>query len=91
MIRRGLRLEMVAGLGIALSMPALAWAAESAQGLATQTALTAETRDQGGHTKATVAVTVTGEDGLPASGAVVIRDHGRDRSEEHTSELQSRQ
>lgn len=80
MIRRGLRLEMVAGLGIALSMPALAWAAESAQGLATQTALTAETRDQGGHTKATVAVTVTGEDGLPASGAVVIRDHGRDLS-----------
>jgi hypothetical protein len=80
MIRRGLRLEVVAGLGIALSMPALACAAEAAQGLATQTAMSAETRDQGGRTKATVAVTVTGEDGLPAAGAVVVKDHGRDLS-----------
>jgi hypothetical protein len=80
MIRRGVRLEMVAGLGIALSMPALAWAADGAQGLATQTTLTAETRDQGGRTKATVAVTVSGEDGLPATGVVVVKDHGRDLS-----------
>ena len=69
---------MVAGLGFAMSMPALAIAAESTQNLATQTALTAETRDLGGHTKATVAVTVTGEDGLAVSGAVVIKDHGKD-------------
>ena len=75
--RRGPRLELVAGLGIALAMPALAMAAENAQGLATQTALTAETRDQGGRTQATVQVTVTGEDGLPAPGAVAISDHGR--------------
>lgn len=74
---RGSRLELVAGLGIALAMPALAMAAESARGLATQTALTAETRDQGGRTQATVQVTVTGEDGLPAPGAVAISDHGR--------------
>jgi len=68
---------MVAGLGIALAMPALAMAAESTLGLATQTALTAETGDRGGRTQATVAVTVTGEDGLPAGGAVAIDDHGK--------------
>jgi hypothetical protein len=44
--------------------------------LATQTALTAETRDLDGRTEATVAVTVNGEDGLPATGAVVVSDRG---------------
>ena len=73
---RGLRLELVAGLGIALAMPALALAA-STQGLATQTTLSAETRDQGGRTQATLSVSVMGEDGLPATGAVAIKDHGR--------------
>ncbi len=73
---RGLRLQLVAGLVISLAMPALALAAESAQGLATQTSLTAETRDLGGRTQATVAVTVNGEDGLPATGAVAISDRG---------------
>jgi len=58
-------------------MPALAIAAESARGLATQTALSAETRDQDGRTQATVQVTVTGEDGLPAQGAVAVSDQGR--------------
>jgi hypothetical protein len=77
MIRRGLRLEIVAGLGIALAMPALALAAESSQTLATQTTLAAETRDQGGRTQATFTVTVTGEDGLPATGAVALNDHGK--------------
>ncbi len=77
MIRRGLRLELVAGLGIALAMPALAIAAASSQGLATQTALTAETRDQHGRTQATASITVTGEDGMPATGAVAISDHGQ--------------
>jgi hypothetical protein len=76
MIRRGLRLEIVAGLGIALAMPALALAAEGSQPLATQTMLAAETLDQGGRTQATFTVTVTGEDGLPAAGAVSIKDHG---------------
>jgi hypothetical protein len=74
---RGPRLELVAGLGIALMMPALAMAAESARGLATQTALSAETRDQDGRTQATVQVTVTGEDGLPAQGAVAVSDQVR--------------
>ncbi len=77
MIRRGLRLEIVAGLGIALTMPVLAMAAESSQALATQTTLSTETRDQGGRTLATFTVTVSGEDGLPATGAVSIKDHGR--------------
>jgi hypothetical protein len=73
---RGLRLELVAGIGIALAMPAMAIAAESTQGLSTQTSLTAETRDLSGRTQAIVHVNVAGEDGLPATGAVAIRDHG---------------
>jgi hypothetical protein len=71
---RGPRLELVAGLVVALALPALAMAAESEQGLATQTSLAAETRDLGGRTQATVAVTVNGEDGLPATGTVTISD-----------------
>jgi len=73
---RSLRLELVAGLGIALAMSALTLAAESARGVATQTTMSAETRDLGGRTQATVTVTVSGEDGLPATGAVAISDHG---------------
>jgi hypothetical protein len=85
-----LRLELVAGLGIALAMPALAMAAVNAgvpsdrssslgwnaQRQATQTAVTVEIRDQDGRTQAAVAVTVIGEDGLPATGAVAISDYG---------------
>lgn len=77
MICRGLRLELVAGIGLALAIPALAWAADTAPSLATQTTLSAETRDQGGRTQATLAVAVTGADGLPATGAVAIEDHGK--------------
>jgi hypothetical protein len=58
-------------------MLALAVVAASAQGVATTTTLTAETRDQGGRTQATIAVTVAGADGLPATGAVAIEDSGR--------------
>jgi hypothetical protein len=39
--------------------------------------LSVETHDQGGRTQATVAVTVTAADGLPATGAVSIDDQGR--------------
>jgi len=59
-------------------MPALAMAAASARVLATETTLAAETRDQGGRTQATLAVTVIGEDGSPAAGTVVLRDFGKD-------------
>jgi hypothetical protein len=77
MICRGLRLELVAGLGMALALPVLPVAAWGAENLSTETALTVATRDQSGRTKATVKVTVTGEDGLPASGSVAIKDGSR--------------
>jgi len=76
LIRRGLRLELVAGLGIALAMPALAFAAENSRGLTTQTTLTVEAHDQAGRTSATLAVSVFGDDNLPATGAVTISDQG---------------
>ena len=81
-IRRGLRLELVAAIGIALAVPALACAAENAQSSTvarqtTQTTLAVETHDQAGRTQAALAVTVIGEDGLPATGAVSISDNGR--------------
>jgi hypothetical protein len=69
-----LRLELVAGLGIALALPSLAMAAENARGLATETTLTVEAHEQDGRTLANV--TVVGEDGLAATGAVVIHDGG---------------
>jgi Bacterial Ig-like domain (group 3) len=74
---RGLRLELVAGLGIALALPALALAAANSRGVATETTLGAETHDQGGHTQSTLTISVTGADGLPATGAVVIKDAGK--------------
>jgi hypothetical protein len=75
-VRRGLRLELVAAFGIALATPTLAVAAESLPRQATQTDVTVETHDQGGRTQAVVAVSVTGEDGLPATGAVAVSDRG---------------
>jgi hypothetical protein len=73
MICRGLRLEVVALLGMAMALPAMA----AANSLATQTKLSAATRVQGGRTQATFAVSVKGEDGLPATGAVVIEEDGK--------------
>jgi hypothetical protein len=80
------RLELVRGLGIALVLPALAIGAQSSQvvpaqelpahGLSTQTTLHVETRDLGARTQAHLAVTVSGADGLPATGVVAIGDHG---------------
>ena len=66
----------VAALGMALAGPA--WAADAH--LATQgtaTTLSAETRTQNGRTIATFAVAVKGEDGAPATGAVVLEEDGR--------------
>ena len=40
-----------------------------------------ETSDQGGHTQATAAVAVTGADGLPATGTVLIKDGDRELAE----------
>jgi len=67
----------MAGLGIALAVPALALAAVSERGVATQTTLTAETHDRSSGTEASLAVAVTGEDGLPATGAVIVEEQGR--------------
>jgi len=77
MIRRGLRLELVAGLGMALALCVMPVAVANAQSVATETALTVSTHDQGGQTKATVSVTVTGADGQPATGSVAINEGGR--------------
>ncbi len=70
---RGVRLDRFAALGLALAMPALA----AASSQATQTRLTAETRDLNGRTQAALSIAVAGEDGLPASGAVTIEDEGK--------------
>jgi len=73
---RGLRPELVAaGLGIALALPALALPAGQT-GVATETTLNTELRDQNGLTQATLSISVAGKDGLPAAGAVVIEDRG---------------
>ena len=76
LIGRGLRLELIAALGGALAVPALAVPAAST-GLATDTTLSAELHDVAGSTQATLRVTVTGGDGLPATGAVVLEDAGK--------------
>jgi hypothetical protein len=70
-LRRGLRLQLVAAISIALAVPAVALAAENALRLPTQTAIAVHTVDQNGHTRASI--TVTGEDGRPATGVVAIR------------------
>lgn len=76
LLGRGARL-FVGGLIFALALPAVGLAAaQSAKGLATETALTAETHDLNGQTQATLSVHVAGQDGLPAAGAVVIADEG---------------
>lgn len=57
---------------MALAMPA--WAATTQS---TQTRLYLEIHDQNGRTRAALSITVAGEDGLPASGAVTIEDEGK--------------
>ena len=74
---RGLRLELVAGMGIALALPALASPAVTGQGMATETSLSAVYHDQAGRTQAELTITVVGQDGQPATGAVVISDAGK--------------
>lgn len=74
--RRGVRLELVAALSVALFVPVLGAAAQSAANLTTETSILAETHDLHGRTQAAVTVTVLGEDGMPAAGAVSLRDGG---------------
>jgi hypothetical protein len=77
MIRRNLRLQLVAAIGVALAVPTLAFAAQNEQRVATEATLTVETHDQGGRTQATVTVAVAGEDRLPGTGTVAVSDSGR--------------
>ncbi len=73
---RGLNLELVALLGVALAAPA--WPAGPQTAMqSTSTTLTAETRIQNGRTMASFAVAVKGEDAVAATGAVVIQEDGR--------------
>lgn len=74
---RGLRLELIAGLGLALVLPALAMATENPGSIATETSLTAETHDVNGQTQATLSLAVTGQDGRTAQGMVAISDQGK--------------
>ena len=74
---RGSRLELVAGLGLALAIPAMASAAVNAQGMATQTSLAAESRTLNGGTVTSLTIQVLGADGQPAAGAVSIEDQGK--------------
>ena len=72
MIRRALRLELMAGIGLAaLLLPA---AAAKAQGVATATVLQVQTPPSG---PAQANVTVTGADGVPVSGVVNFLDGTR--------------
>jgi hypothetical protein len=73
---RRVRLEWFAALGVALAGPA--WAAGPQAAMqSTATTLSAEMRFQNGHTVASFAVAVKGQDGAPATGAVVIQEDGR--------------
>lgn len=77
---RGLRLEWVAGLGMALALAVLPTATQ-AQQISTHTSLAVTTSEQEGRTQATMSVSVAGADGLPASGVVIIEDGNREVSE----------
>lgn len=72
MIRRGVRLDLIAGLAMLLVLAATA----SAQGVATNTVLHVQTPGSGPAT-ATATVTVTGADGVPVSGVVNFMDGSR--------------
>ena len=73
---RRLNLEWVAMLGMALAGTAFA-AGPQHPPQSTATTLSAETRTQNGHTIATFAVAVKGDDGTPAAGTVVLQEDGQ--------------
>jgi hypothetical protein len=76
MFCRGLRLHLVAALGVAVAIPALGATAASRQ-QATQTTLLVDTHDLNGRTQATLSIAVTDSDGQPAAGSIAITDHGK--------------
>ena len=74
--RRGMRLEWMAGWSAALAVAALPAVAVS-QEIATETTLQVSTTDRAGQTMAAVKVSVTDENGQPATGAVNLEDGDR--------------
>lgn len=70
---RGVRLESLAVLGMALALPAWAMAVPQA----TQTRISTQTHDVSGRTQTAVSVKVAGLDGSAATGAIVIEDGGK--------------
>lgn len=76
MFCRGLRLSLVAAMGVILAIPGLAATAARNQ-QATQTTLLVDTRDANGQTEANLFVAVSGADGLPATGSIAISDSGK--------------
>jgi hypothetical protein len=68
-----MRFSGFAALGMALAIPALA----AAHPQPTQTMLSAQTRDLNGRTQVTLSISVSGDDGAPVSGPVVIQDEGK--------------
>ncbi|MFZ1938535.1 MAG: Ig-like domain-containing protein [Terracidiphilus sp.] len=70
---RILRFDVVAALFAVLAPLPAAAAAQ----ISSHTALTVETSESAGRTQATVAITVTGADGLPAAGVVSLMDGNR--------------
>jgi hypothetical protein len=74
--RRSLRLEWLVAAGAACAFALLSCAA-AAQDVATRTTLNVSTTIRAGQTLATAAVSVSGEDGQPASGAVEILEGNR--------------
>ena len=76
MNRRCLRLSLVAGLGMALTVVSAAgargMALSATGGISTLTSLTVSQSDQGGQTKTLTQVNVTGANGLPATGSIAI-------------------
>ena len=73
---RRLNLKWVVALGMALAGAARA-AGPQQPLLSTTTTVSAETRTQNGHTVSSFAVAVKGEDGTPATGAVVLQEDGQ--------------
>lgn len=73
---RRVRLELVAGLGIALAMLVSPGRA-GAQSARTETTMTVQTSNVAGRAQARATVTVTDENGAPASGIVLIQDGNR--------------
>ena len=73
---RRVRLELVAGLGIALAMLVSPGRA-GAQSARTETTMTVRTSNVAGHAQAQATVTVSDENGAPGSGIVLIQDGNR--------------